>query len=76
MASVTIRLPDDLKAQMDAHEDVNWSEVLRDAVEERLRSMRRQAAARRMDDLREKVYRRSGRHSDMSEDIIRWRRLH
>jgi len=29
MATVSIRIPDDLKERMDEHEDVNWSAVLR-----------------------------------------------
>jgi len=30
MATVSIRIPDDLKERMDEHEDVNWSAVLRE----------------------------------------------
>jgi len=32
MATVSIRIPDDLKERMDEHEDVNWSAVLRERL--------------------------------------------
>lgn len=75
MASVTVRLPDDLKRQMDEF-DVNWSDLLRDSIEERLLRMRRQRAADRMDARAKEIFKRTGKYSTMSEDIIRWRRLH
>lgn len=32
MATVSIRIPDDLKERMDEHDDVNWSAVLRERL--------------------------------------------
>jgi predicted transcriptional regulator len=73
MATMTIRLPDELKRQMD-QADINWSEVFRDAAEARLLRMRRQAVAKRMDELREEVFRRSGgKLSDSTKEIRKWR---
>ena len=36
MATVTFRIPDDLKAEMESHKEINWSAILRDHVEEQL----------------------------------------
>lgn len=39
MATVSFRVPDEVKAQMDAHDDVNWSAVLRGYIEEELQEL-------------------------------------
>lgn len=75
LATISIRLPDDLKARMDEH-DVNWSDVLREAIEERLLRMRREAAARRMDARADARFKKTGRLGTLSDEVIRWRRLH
>lgn len=75
MATLTIRVPDELKKRMD-EVDENWSEILRDAVEERLRTLRRRRAAAQMDRLREAHFRRTGRYANLSREVLRWRRLH
>lgn len=36
MATVSLRVPDDLKEQMDEHNEINWSAVLRSHLEEEL----------------------------------------
>jgi post-segregation antitoxin (ccd killing protein) len=75
MASVTIRVPEDLKRQMD-QADINWSDALRDAIEDRLRRMRREKAAKEMDALAEKLFKKTGKYSNASREVVRWRRLH
>ena len=40
MPNVTIRVPDDLKAEMDDHPEINWSEVARESMREYLRKLR------------------------------------
>lgn len=75
MATISIRVPDDLKRRMDSH-DVNWSDLLRDAIEERLLRMQREAAARRMDERADAIFRRTRKHSTLSDEVIKWRRLH
>lgn len=72
---MTIRVPDDLKHRMDAV-DVNWSEVLREAIDEHLRRARREGALGDLDRLRQKIHARTGSYSKASEEVIRWRRLH
>lgn len=36
MANVTVSVDNDLKARMDDHPEINWSQVARDAFEEKL----------------------------------------
>jgi predicted DNA-binding protein len=36
MATVSFRVPDELKEQMDDHEEINWSAVLRSNIEDEL----------------------------------------
>lgn len=39
MPSLTLSIPTDLKREMDAHPIINWSEVARGAIRERLESL-------------------------------------
>lgn len=32
MANMTLRIPDDLKTRLDRHQEINWSEVARQAM--------------------------------------------
>lgn len=75
MATLTIRIPDDVKKRMGAF-DENWSDVLRDAIEERLRTLKRARLAQRMDRTREANFRRTGKFSTLSREVLKWRRLH
>ena len=36
MATVSLRVPDDLKRRMEEHGEVNWSAVLRESIEDEL----------------------------------------
>lgn len=36
MATISVRIPDELKAKMEAHDSVNWSAVLREHLREEL----------------------------------------
>lgn len=36
MPTVTVNVDDELKAQMEAHPEINWSEVARNAFEEKV----------------------------------------
>ena len=40
MRNITIRVPDDLKTEMDSHPEINWSEVARESMREHLRKLR------------------------------------
>lgn len=39
MPNVTVAMPEDLKEAMSRHEEVNWSAVIRKAVQEHLRRL-------------------------------------
>ncbi|MFC7059116.1 hypothetical protein [Halovenus salina] len=39
MGTVSFRIPDDVKARMEEHDEINWSAVLRDHIEEELHSL-------------------------------------
>ena len=36
MATVSFRVPDDIKEKMEAHDEINWSAVLRQQIEEEI----------------------------------------
>lgn len=36
LATVSFRVPDDVKDRMEAHEEINWSAVLRESIEAEL----------------------------------------
>ena len=36
MPSITVNVDDDLKARMEAHPEINWSEVTRQAIQEKI----------------------------------------
>ena len=40
MPSLTLSIPEDLKREMDAHPIINWSEVARGAIRDRLESLK------------------------------------
>jgi len=39
MRTVSFRVPDEIKERMEEHDEVNWSAVLRDQIEEELHSL-------------------------------------
>lgn len=36
MVSITLSVPEDLKAEMDLHPEMNWSEIARQAIREKI----------------------------------------
>lgn len=40
MVSVTLSVPDEMKAEMDEHPEINWSEVARQSIERKLAELR------------------------------------
>ncbi|WP_436931698.1 hypothetical protein [Halosimplex halobium] len=39
MPTITVNVDDDLKARMDEHPEINWSEVTRQAIEEKIEAL-------------------------------------
>jgi hypothetical protein len=46
MAIVNVRIPDDLKTRMSNLPELNWSEIVREAIENKISSERRKAKDR------------------------------
>ncbi len=40
MVNITLAIPEDLKQELQKHEEVNWSAVMRKALQEHLRKIR------------------------------------
>ena len=85
MTSITVRVPDELKKGMDQFSDLNWSEIIRRAIEARItfeltrRRFKNRAkmleAARKQDELAEKLASRlKGAWSGV--EVIRYWREH
>lgn len=77
MPIITVRVEEDLKKKMEHLKEVNWSEVTRRAIEEKIREIelwqpldtdRAKKAAKDSDELRRKV---TGWNS--TEEIRKWR---
>ena len=69
MSNITIRVPDNLKRQMEEHRDVNWSDVARKAFEETIQQQEMKRASKQIRTLREL----SDPDWDGSAEIRKWR---
>jgi Arc/MetJ-type ribon-helix-helix transcriptional regulator len=81
--SITFRIPEDLKKKMDQVKSVNWSEVVRRAITERLRIEEKLGtknwgligrACRKQDDVRDGLEKVCGKTDYDSAETIRNRR--
>lgn len=45
MATVSFRVPDEIKEKMEAHDEINWSAVLRQEIEEAIADLERRNVA-------------------------------
>jgi predicted transcriptional regulator len=83
MTSITIRIPDDLRKRMSEIKDVNWSEVARRAIVDRINVEEKskgknwdliRKASDEADEFRRKLKAEQGASDfDSSETIRRWR---
>ena len=69
MFMMAVRVDEELRERMRRHPDVNWSEVVRETIENKVRELEMKEAAKTMDELTEKT---SGTWSGV-EEIRRWR---
>ena len=77
---ITVRVPEELKRKMKEFNYINWSEVVRKAIEERVtieeRRKLREQAAKAMDEIRDRLLRDYGPTNYDSAEVIRfWRDL-
>jgi len=81
MAIVNVRIPDDLKNRMSSLPELNWSEVVREAIESKIASERRKAkdrekiraASKTQDRIAETLSRRYSGNWNGTEVIRYWR---
>ena len=41
MVSLTLAIPQEIKSEMDEHPEINWSEVARQAIQEKIRLLKK-----------------------------------
>lgn len=70
--TITIRVPKNLKGEI-AKFDINWSEYIRESIDERLKELKRKKVVEHMDNVREKT---KGVQINMAREIIEWRKKH
>jgi len=52
---ITLRIPSELKEKIRKRSDINWSEVARDAIAKRIEVEERLEAARRIDEVKQRM---------------------
>jgi len=52
---ITLRIPSELKEKIRKRSDINWSEVVRDAIAKRIEVEERLEAARRIDEVKQRM---------------------
>lgn len=55
MNVITLRIPSELKTKMKRRSDINWSEVIREAIIKRIEMEERSEAIRKIDEIRQRV---------------------
>ncbi|PSP95987.1 hypothetical protein BRC91_00325 [Halobacteriales archaeon QS_4_62_28] len=76
MASVSLRVPDELKRKMDEHSEINWSAVIRANIEEeigRLESRSIGHAVATSERLSNEIDEREVKDENTAETIRKWR---
>lgn len=66
---ITLRISHDIKNIMDAF-DINWSEYMREAIQQKLVELQRERAFKEMDEIREKL---KGT-PPVSQEVFKWRK--
>jgi len=55
LAVITLRIPDELKEKIKKRPDINWSEVVREAIAKKIEIEERLEAVRRIDEVKQRV---------------------
>ena len=69
---MTVRITEQLKEDMGEFE-LNWSEYIRTAIQQKILELKREQAFREMDEIRIK---KKSKGTKMSDEVIKWRRKH
>jgi hypothetical protein len=67
---IDIKISKDLKAEM-AKFGVNWSEYVRESIDEKIKNLQRVKIVEHMDLIRKKT---AGKNINMAKEIIEWRK--
>jgi hypothetical protein len=82
LALITVRVDEELKKRMSSHPDLNWSEIVRSAIEERLKT--EEATRKRKPDqdrireaisISDRIREKTSGEWSVTEEIRRWREL-
>ncbi len=68
--TIGIKMSKDLREEM-AKFEVNWSEFLRESINEKLKELKRKKIAEHLDSIRKKT---AGKNINMAKEIIEWRK--
>jgi len=55
LAVITLRIPEELKQEMKKRSDVNWSEVVREAIRKKIEIEERLEASRKIDEIKHRI---------------------
>ncbi len=69
---MTIRVTEHLKQAM-AEFELNWSEYIRTAIQQKIIDMKREQAFQELEEV--KIHKK-GRKTKMSDEVIKWRKRH
>ena len=69
---MTVRVTEQLKQHMGEFE-INWSEYIRTAIQQKILELKREEAFQEMDEIRAK---KKSKKLKMSDEVIKWRRKH
>ena len=69
---MTVRVTEQLKQHMGEFE-INWSEYIRTAIQQKILELKREEAFQEMDEIRGK---KKSKKLKMSDEVIKWRRKH
>lgn len=76
MATVSLRVPDDLKKEMDEHGEINWSAVIRSNIEEEIEQLEARNighAVATSERLSNEIDEDDVQHENTAETIREWR---
>ena len=55
MSIITIRIPNELREKMKKYPNINWSEVVREAITRKIETIERLEASKKIDQIRKRV---------------------
>jgi Arc/MetJ-type ribon-helix-helix transcriptional regulator len=72
MVNISVRVDDELKKEMEQHKEVNWSEIIREAIRSHLKQEKQRNLAKAVL-INEKIRKKASEDYDSTEIIREWR---